>query len=84
MTRPAWKGPFFHKSLLDAATSKTAIDTKQRSSTIIPQFVGCKFRVHNGKEFVPVTIREEMIGLKLGQLAPTKKRMALNSKGALK
>ena len=48
------------------------IKTWSRRSTIIPEFVGMTFAVHNGKKFVPVFISENMVGHKLGEFAPTR------------
>ena len=52
--------------------SRTAIKTWSRRSTILPQFVGLNFAVHNGKKFIPVTISEDMVGHKLGEYSPTR------------
>ena len=78
MTRSIWKGPFVHPSLLKkidklkAGTNKKPIKTWSRNSTIIPDFVGHSFMIHNGKSFIPITISEEMVGHKLGEFAPTR------------
>ena len=48
------------------------IKTWSRNSTIIPEFVGHSFMIHNGKSFIPITISEEMVGHKLGEFAPTR------------
>ena len=78
MARSSWKGPFVDGYLLkkaDAATSsgrKDVIKTWSRRSTILPQFVGHTFNVYNGKKFVPVSVSEEMVGMKLGEFAPTR------------
>ena len=48
------------------------IKTWSRRSTVMPQFVGLNFQVHNGNKFIPVTINEEMVGHKLGEFAPTR------------
>lgn len=78
MTRSVWKGPFFDKFLLKKAeaalqsTRKDVIKTWSRRSTILPQFVGLTFGVHNGKKFVPVFVTENMVGHKLGEFAPTR------------
>jgi small subunit ribosomal protein S19 len=50
----------------------TPIKTWSRRSTLIPDFVGITFSVHNGRKFIPVTVTEEMIGHKLGEFAPTR------------
>ncbi|KFY35961.1 hypothetical protein V494_05445 [Pseudogymnoascus sp. VKM F-4513 (FW-928)] len=50
------------------------IRTQQRSATILPNFVGLKFQVHNGKVYHDVTITEDMVGHKLGEFSTTRKR----------
>jgi|TARA_B110000305_G_C18767854_1_gene328279 small subunit ribosomal protein S19 len=78
VARSIWKGPFVDGYLLkkvqDVAKtgSRTAIKTWSRRSTILPQFVGLNFAVHNGKKFIPVFITEEMVGQKLGEYSPTR------------
>ena len=78
MARSIWKGPFVDGYLLkkvqEAAKTgtRTAIKTWSRRSTILPQFVGLNFAVHNGKKFIPVFITEEMVGQKLGEYSPTR------------
>ena len=78
MTRSVWKGPFVHPSLLKkidklkGGSNKKPIKTWSRNSTIIPDFVGHSFMIHNGKSFIPITISEEMVGHKLGEFAPTR------------
>jgi small subunit ribosomal protein S19 len=51
---------------------KKPIKTWSRRSTILPDFVGLTFAVHNGKKFVPVYITENMVGHKLGEFSPTR------------
>ena len=78
MARSVWKGPFVDGYLLkkaetaSRASRPTPIKTWSRRSTIVPQFVGLTFQVHNGKTFVPVAVSEEMVGHKLGEFAPTR------------
>ena len=78
MTRSLWKGPFVDGSLLKKADkSRSAgrndvIKTWSRRSTIMPQFVGLTFGVHNGHKHIPVAVSEEMIGHKFGEFAPTR------------
>ncbi len=55
-------------------TQKKPIRTRARNSSIIPDFFGLVFEIYNGKEYVKVEIREEMIGKKLGEFAMTRKR----------
>lgn len=73
--RSAWKGPnIVPLPLGDGIKKGTPIRTNARSCTILPQFVGLKFQVHNGKEYVELEISEDMVGSKLGEFAPTRKR----------
>ena len=78
MARSVWKGPFVHPSLLKKIDklknepNKKPIKTWSRHSTIIPDFIGHSFMIHNGKSFIPITISEEMVGHKLGEFAPTR------------
>ena len=79
MARSLKKGPYVEKSLmnkvqnLNKENKKTVIKTWSRRSTIFPEFVGHTFSVHNGKEFIPVYVTEEMVGHKLGEFALTRK-----------
>jgi small subunit ribosomal protein S19 len=78
MARSVWKGPFIDGYLLKKADKvresgrNEAIKTWSRRSTIMPQFVGLTFSVHNGNKFIPVLVSEEMVGHKLGEFAPTR------------
>lgn len=54
------------------ASSRKVIKTWSRRSTVIPEFVGYTFAVHNGKKFIPVFVTENMVGHKLGEFAPTR------------
>ena len=78
MPRSVWKGPFVDGYLLAKAekasgsSRRETIKTWSRRSTIVPQFVGLNFAVHNGHKFVPVHVSEEMVGHKLGEFAPTR------------
>ena len=78
MARAVWKGPFVEESLikkvekLKNVTNKKPIKTWSRKSTIIPDFVGFSFLIHNGRKFIQLTISEDMVGHKLGEFAPTR------------
>ncbi len=78
MARSIRKGPFVDGYLLkkaDAAHAsgrKDVIRTWSRRSTILPQFVGLTFGVHNGRKFIPVLVTENMVGHKFGEFAPTR------------
>ena len=79
MARSLKKGPFADKSLLakvakvNESGKKEVIKTWSRRSTIYPDFVGLTFAVHNGKDFIPVYVTEDMVGHKLGEFALTRK-----------
>ena len=79
MSRSVWKGPFVDPSLIKkvekqkTATNIKPIKTWSRKSTIIPEFVGVSFLIHNGKKFISITISEDMVGHKLGEFSPTRK-----------
>ena len=79
MARSLKKGPFVDASLMakvkknNSAEKKEVIKTWSRRSTIFPEFIGNTFAVHNGKEFVPVYVTEDMVGHKLGEFVPTRK-----------
>ncbi|KZF19485.1 mitochondrial ribosomal protein S19 [Xylona heveae TC161] len=75
--RSVWKGP--HIVPLPIVRPKgnerpPPIKTDARSATILPNFVGLRFQVHNGKIYNDVTITEDMVGHKLGEFSPTRKR----------
>ena len=78
MPRSLKKGPFIHYKLqrkIDAAQesgSKKVIKTWSRNSLITPDFIGLTIAVHNGKQFIPVFITENMVGHKLGEFSPTR------------
>lgn len=78
MPRSLKKGPFVSYKLqrkIDEAKesgSKKVIKTWSRSSMITPDFMGLTLAVHNGKQFIPVFITENMVGHKLGEFAPTR------------
>ena len=79
MERSLKKGPYVEESLLkkvqtlNSENKKTVVKTWSRRSTIYPDFVGHTIAVHNGKDFIPVYITEEMVGHKLGEFALTRK-----------
>lgn len=78
MARSVWKGPFVDVSLLKKALKvresgkREVIKTWSRRSTIVPEFVGLNFAVHNGKQFTPVFVVENMVGMKFGEFSPTR------------
>ncbi|QSL66130.1 hypothetical protein MERGE_000505 [Pneumocystis wakefieldiae] len=88
--RSLWKGPnlaSFSLSLSNASKDRPPIKTQERSCTILPSFVGyfmfifalfltfrLRFLVHNGKDYVNVLVTEDMVGHKLGEFSPTRKK----------
>ena len=78
MSRSIKKGPFVQPKLLkriqemNAKGEKKVLKTWSRSSTIFPDFVGHTIAVHDGRKHVPVYITEDIVGLKLGEFAPTR------------
>ena len=79
MARSLKKGPYVFERLLkkveklNETGKKEVIKTWSRRSTIYPVFIGHTFAVHNGKEFIPVYVTEDMVGHKLGEFALTRK-----------
>jgi small subunit ribosomal protein S19 len=78
MPRSLKKGPHVYYKLqrkvdaMNESGKKNVIKTWSRSSMVTPDFVGLTIAVHNGKQFIPVFITEEMVGHKLGEFAPTR------------
>ncbi len=79
MTRSLKKGPYIDPKLAkkvaklaDTGSKRTPIRTWARASTIPPDFIGFTFEVHNGRNFVRLSITEDMVGHKLGEFAPTR------------
>jgi len=78
MTRSAKKGPYVDEKLFRKAQEAVVAGTRQpiktwaRACTIVPEFIGHTFMVHNGKTFNKVFITEDMVGHKLGEFSPTR------------
>jgi small subunit ribosomal protein S19 len=78
MSRSSKKGPFVNEKLyrkvvkLNENRTKQPIRTWARACTIIPEFVGHTFEVHNGNKFLKVFVQEDMVGHKLGEFSPTR------------
>jgi len=78
LPRSLKKGPFVDDHLFKKVRkaqeeqSRKIIKTWSRRSTILPEFVGVTFAVHNGKKFLPIFVTEDMVGHKLGEFAPTR------------
>jgi len=78
MARSLKKGPYISEKLLEKIKNlkpgtKEIIKTWSRDATITPEMVGFTFGVHNGREFIPVKVTEEMVGYRLGEFSPTTK-----------
>ncbi len=78
MSRSTKKGPFVDEKLyrraeaLQQSGKRATLKTWRRACTIVPEFVGLTFQVHNGKGFTDVFVTEDMVGHKLGEFAPTR------------
>lgn len=78
MARSLKKGPYVHPKLLkkvldlQQTRQRKVIKTWSRASMITPDFVGLTIAVHNGRQFIPVYITENMVGHRLGEFAPTR------------
>jgi small subunit ribosomal protein S19 len=78
MSRSAKKGPFVDEKLLKKVQrqkdvgSHEPVKTWSRASTVVPDFIGHTFNVHNGKTFIKVFVTEDMVGHRLGEFAPTR------------
>ncbi len=78
MSRSSKKGPFvaekLYRKVMQAKERgvNVPIRTWSRACTIVPEFVGHKFEVHNGNKFHPVFVTEDMVGHKLGEFSPTR------------
>ncbi|MDR1382540.1 MAG: 30S ribosomal protein S19 [Planctomycetaceae bacterium] len=90
MTRSLKKGPYVDAKLftkvekLDVTGKKEPIKTWARACTIVPEFVGHTFMVHNGKAFLKVFVTEEMVGHKLGEFSLTRIFRGHGGKGGKK
>ncbi|MEE2700325.1 MAG: 30S ribosomal protein S19 [Bacteroidota bacterium] len=78
MARSLKKGPFVHFKLqkkidaMNESGKNSVVKTWSRASMITPDFVGKTIAVHNGRQFIPVFITENMVGHKLGEFSPTR------------
>ena len=78
MSRSLKKGPYVDEKLyrkvekMQSSGRRQPLKTWRRSCTIVPEFVGVTFQVHNGNKFIPVLVSEEMVGHKRGEFAPTR------------
>ena len=90
MSRSLKKGPYVDPNVYkkvarqEEAGTKDPIKTWARACTIVPEFVGHTFMVHNGRQHVKVFVTEEMVGHKLGEFAPTRTFRGHGGKGGKK
>ncbi len=90
MARSIKKGPFVDDHLrskvvdMNDKGDKRVVKTWSRRSTVIPEFLGHTIAVHNGKQFIPVYVQENMVGHKLGEFAPTRTYRGHTSKSGSK
>ena len=84
MSRAKWKGPYVDSKLLTTIDKNNdysiELFTTARSSVIIPSFVGRTFNIHNGKVFLKIKVDERMLGKKLGEFVPTRKKFSFKKK----
>jgi small subunit ribosomal protein S19 len=78
MSRSLKKGPHVDERLLakverqQRGGKKEPIQTWSRDCTIVPEFIGATFAIHNGRQFIKLYVTEDMVGHKLGEFAPTR------------
>lgn len=87
MSRSSWKSSHVENSLLTKVFSSKikkvnsfSLKTWSRSSTIVSDFVGLRFRLHNGKDFFPLVISQDMVGYKFGEFVPTRVKYEFKKK----
>lgn len=83
MSRVKWKGPYIQKNIINnifLRKNNKEIKTDSRKSIITPKFIGLNFLIHNGKSFLKLKVTEEMVGHKLGEFSPTKKKFTFKKK----
>nr|YP_010233627.1 ribosomal protein S19 [Pleurosigma inscriptura]QSZ78244.1 ribosomal protein S19 [Pleurosigma inscriptura] len=83
MNRAKWKGPYIDPNLtkhIKFLQKKKSLPIISRNSTIIPKFIGLKFNVHTGKNFLEISVSKEMVGHKFGEFSPTRGRFSFKKK----
>jgi small subunit ribosomal protein S19 len=87
MSRSLKKGPYVVPKVYQKVEKQNAVGTKDpiktwaRACTIVPEFVGHTFMVHNGKNHIKVFVTEEMVGHRLGEFSPTRTFRGHGGKG---
>ena len=80
MTKKKWKGPFIDKNIIKNLNKKKLHPKISRNSIIIPKFLGLKFNIHSGKNFLEIQVSKEMVGHKFGEFSPTRKKFSFKKK----
>lgn len=83
MSRSKWKPPFIDKelTLIKQQTKKVnKIKTYSRNSVITPNLINSIIDIHNGMRFFQITVKKDMVGHKLGEFAPTRKKPVIKKK----
>jgi small subunit ribosomal protein S19 len=86
MGRAAWKGPYLDPKYFKELNliEKQNVNFMSRNSEIIPPFIGLTFKVHNGKNYVEVSVTEDMVGHKFGEFVFTRARFIFKKKKSKK
>ena len=74
MSRAKWKGPYIKLTTVKKILKVTDSKLSDRAATILPNFVGKTLNIHNGFGYIKLIIKKEMVGYKLGEFAPTRKK----------
>jgi small subunit ribosomal protein S19 len=84
MSRSKWKGSYVNLKFIKQRNlenlQKSSISIISRSSEIVPAFVGLTFNVYNGKNYVEITVTDEMTGYKFGEFSYTRSKFAFKKK----
>lgn len=83
MSRSKWKGPYIEPNIIKQIKSlnkKKLFPKISRNSTIIPKFIGLKFNVHTGKNYLEVLVSKEMVGCKFGEFSLTRSKFVFKKK----
>lgn len=82
MSRAKWKGPYIDSNIIKnmKLLKKKSSPTISRNSAIIPNFIGLKFNVYNGKSFIEISVSKEMVGHKFGEFSPTRGKFSFKKK----
>lgn len=80
MTRAKWKNPYIDELLITKSVKKNnnsvELNSYSRKSVIVPKLINTTLNIHNGKTFSKIKVTEDMVGYKLGEFSPTRKRFS--------